>query len=132
MSPDQTPARHRVILIVEDDDALRRMYRTALAIHGFTVEEASDAPDALRLLEQSPPDLVVLDLGLPTMSGVGVRQEIGAHALTRDIPVVVVTGSTQDLSTLDVPCVLRKPISPDELIAAVERCLVSRPPHAGS
>lgn len=121
-----------MILIVEDDGGLRRMYRTALTIAGFDVTEAADAPDALRLLEESPPDLVVLDLGLPTMSGVSVRQEIGAHALTREIPVVVVTGSTADLSTLNVPCILRKPVSPDELIEAVERCLVSRSPHAGA
>jgi DNA-binding response OmpR family regulator len=115
---------HR-ILIVEDDDDLRRLYRAALALAGFEVHDVAVGMDALRRIEQEAPDLVVLDLLLPDMSGVVVRQEIAAQAHTRDIPIVIVTGSTVDLGQLEVPCVLRKPVSPEELVRVVRECLTT-------
>jgi two-component system phosphate regulon response regulator PhoB len=117
-------ARHR-ILVVEDDPAVRRMYRTALGFAGFTVVEAEDGLSALQQLEDRAPDLVILDLMLPTVSGLIVQQEIAAHAHTRDIPIVIVTGSEMNLDDLAVPCVLRKPVSPDQLLNTVESCLNS-------
>jgi CheY-like chemotaxis protein len=117
-------ARQR-ILVVEDDPAVRRMYRTALGFGGFIVVEAEDSLSALQQLDEQTPDLVILDLMLPTISGLIVQQEIAAHAHTRDIPVVIVTGSDMNLDDLDVPCVLRKPVSPDQLVTAVQSCLRS-------
>ena len=113
----------KTILIVEDDDDLRRMLRTALMIAGFTVEEASDGAAALYRIHHQPPDLIVLDLSLPTVSGLIVHQEIAAHAHTRQIPVVIVTGSDMNLDHLEVPCVLRKPIDPEKLVSTVRECL---------
>jgi twitching motility two-component system response regulator PilH len=110
-------------LVVEDDAPLRAMYRTALRMAGFYVNEASNGLEALRALDSDPPDLVVLDLGLPIVSGYAVRTEIAAHSHTRNIPVVVVTGTEPD-TPLDVPCLLRKPVSPEALVAAVNKCLV--------
>ena len=124
-----TPLR---ILIVEDDEQLRQLYRTTLSLAGFDVRQAGDGLQALREIDRDPPDLIVLDLGLPNVSGFGVQQEIAAHAHTRDIPVVVVTGSTLDLNDLNVPCVLRKPVAPDDLVAAVRRCVASGGPGVGS
>jgi two-component system response regulator MprA len=115
--------RAKRILIVEDDADLRRLFRTALAIHGYDVEEAGDGLEALRLIENEPPDLVVLDLMLRALDGVSVQQELAARTLTSHIPVVIVTGSDLDLSSLEVACVLRKPVMPDELVATVRRCL---------
>ena len=106
----------RIILVVEDDAPLRAMYRTALRMAGFYVNEASNGLEALRALDSDPPDLVVLDLGLPIVSGYAVRTEIAAHSHTRNIPVVVVTGTEPD-APLDVPCLLRKPVSPEALVA---------------
>jgi two-component system cell cycle response regulator DivK len=113
------------VLIVEDDPDLRRMYRAALALVGFEVIEAHDGLSALHVLEQRTADLVILDLMLPTLDGFTVQQEIAAHAGTRDIPILVVTGSTLPLDDLKVPCILRKPVSPDDLVGAVRRCLAS-------
>ena len=113
------------ILVVEDDPAVRRMYRTALGFAGFTVVEAEDGLTALQHLDERAPDLVILDLMLPTVSGLIVQQEIAAHPHTRDIPIVVVTGSEMNLDDLPVPCVLRKPITPDELVNTVQYCLGS-------
>jgi DNA-binding response OmpR family regulator len=115
----------QMVLIVEDDSAARRMYRTALGFAGFDIIEAEDGISALRSLDQYPVDVVVLDLMLPTLSGLAVQQEIAAHAHTRNTQVVIVTGSSMSLDHIDVSCVLRKPISPDRLIDAVRGCLTS-------
>ena len=104
------------------------MYRTALTLAGFDVYEVAVGIDALRYIDQESPDLIVLDLMLPDISGVVIRQEIAAHAHTRSIPIIIVTGSAMDLASLDVPCVLRKPVTPDELVTAVESCLMSGAP----
>ena len=115
----------KLILVVEDDDELRQYYRQALTFAGFEVEQARDGLSALYRIDADPPDLVVLDLGLPKVSGLTVQQEVAANALTRHIPIVVVTGSPADLDELKVPCILRKPVRGDQLVDAVRRCLTS-------
>lgn len=125
-------ADQQTVLVVEDDDDLRSIFRSALALAGFAVQEAADGFDALRRLDSNPPDLVVLDLSLPIISGYIVQQEIAANAHTRRIPIVIVTGSNDDLSHLDVACVLRKPVHSTELIRTVRRCLASGAPLASA
>ena len=115
----------RRILVVEDEEDLRQLYRVSLTLAGYDVEEAADGLEALRRLDEAPPDLVVLDLMLPFIGGAAVHQEIASHVLTRDIPVVIITGAVTDLSDLNVACILRKPITPDELVRAVRDCLLS-------
>lgn len=117
--------RRQTILIVEDDEDLRRLFRTALSLAGFDVIEAGDGMEALRWIDHSPPDLVILDLMLPRLSGLAVQQELAAQAVTREIPIVVITGSTITEGELQVACFLRKPVSPDQLIDAVRNCLAS-------
>jgi DNA-binding response OmpR family regulator len=117
--------RRRRILIVEDDEDLRSLFRISLTLAGYDVQEAGDGLEALRQIDHSPPDLVVLDLMLPFLGGIVVQQEIATHVFTRDIPVVIITGSAKDLSGLDVACVLRKPVMPHELVRTVETCLVN-------
>jgi two-component system alkaline phosphatase synthesis response regulator PhoP len=109
------------ILVVEDEERLRRFYRTALQFAGFQVEEAGDGLHALRLIDERPPDLVVLDLMLPTVSGQVVQQELG-RAHTRHIPIVIVTGTTEPV---EGSCVLRKPVTPEQLVDTVRSCLGS-------
>ncbi len=113
------------ILVVEDDTELRRMFRTVLSMSGYDVEEAGDGVEALRLIDNHLPDLIVLDLVLRALDGLSVQQELASRALTRQIPIVIVTGSTIDTASLDVACVLRKPVMPDELIRTVKQCLGS-------
>jgi two-component system, OmpR family, phosphate regulon response regulator PhoB len=119
------------ILVVEDDAELRRIWQLTLTLEGFDVEVAGDGQEALYRLEDRRPDLVVLDLGLPVLSGIVVRQEIAARALTRDIPVVVVTGSVADPASLDVDCVIHKPVTPEALIRVVRQCLHIGTPGVG-
>jgi Response regulator containing CheY-like receiver, AAA-type ATPase, and DNA-binding domains len=123
-------SKQRVVLIVEDDFGLRRMWRLALSFAGFEILEAGDGIEALYLVEQNRPDIVVLDLGLPKLDGISVVQEIAAHAYSRHIPIVVVTSSTQDLTHIDVSCILRKPVTPETVEAAIRKCLQSGAPGA--
>lgn len=123
--------RNKRILIVEDDADLRRLFRTALSLAGYDVEEAGDGLDALRLIESRLPDLVVLDLVLRSLDGVSVQQEMAARAITSRIPIVIVTGSDIPTDALPVACVLRKPVMPDTLIATVKKCLHAGAPTAG-
>jgi CheY-like chemotaxis protein len=118
-------SERQTILVVEDDEDLRRLFRTALILAGFDVIEAGDGLEALLRIDQSPPDLVVLDIVLPRLSGIAVQQEIAAQAVTRQIPIVVITGSNLEPDAMQVACFLRKPVSPEQLVEAVERCLAA-------
>jgi CheY-like chemotaxis protein len=120
------------ILVVEDDADLRRMFRTALAMSGYEVEEAGDGVDALRLIDNRVPDLIVLDLVLRSLDGVSVQQELAARAITRHVPVVIVTGSSIDTDSLEVACVLRKPVQPDELVRTVRQCMTAGSAASGA
>jgi DNA-binding response OmpR family regulator len=115
----------KTVLIVEDDVDLRRMFRTALALAGYDVLEAGDGLDAIRTLDTNSVAAVILDLGLPFIDGASVRQEIAAHAHTRHVPVIVVTGQPGPHDGLDAACVLRKPVSPDRLVYVVKTCIAS-------
>lgn len=93
-------------------------------MRGFNVEAASDGLEALELVEEGPrPSLVVLDLIMPRVSGLAVAQELRAHTETHDVPILLVTGSTEPIDESVFTEVLHKPVDPNALAAAVERCL---------
>ena len=118
------PAK-QTILIVEDDDDLRHIFRTTLTLAGYDVMEAGDGLEALRKIDRDPPDLVLLDIMLPHMNGLVVQQEIVAHVLTKETPIVIITGSAADLEHTGAACILRKPVSPDQLVTTVRQCLAA-------
>ncbi|HET9266397.1 MAG TPA: response regulator [Vicinamibacterales bacterium] len=119
------------VLLVDHDSERRRMYRTALTLAGLEVHDAGDGLDALRQIDQTTPEIIVLDLVLPDISGLDLRQEIAAHAHTRDIPLVIVTDGL-DPGMLNAPCVLRRPVSPEQLVSTVLSCLSSGAPGLSS
>jgi len=115
---------HRLLLLVEDDLHLREFYAMTLrSAGGYDVRVANDGFEALHLIESTKPELIVLDLGLPRVSGGDVLAELDANAATRDIPVVVVTGSEEPADYQNVACRLRKPVDSTQLLTAVRRCL---------
>ena len=118
------PLWAKTILLVEDNDDLRQMFADALRFAGFVVVQASDGLQALRILENDRPDLLVLDIVLPSVDGLSIRDEILAHTDTKDIPIVIVTGSAETFShRLRNDCVLRKPVLPDQLVKTVRACM---------
>jgi type II secretory ATPase GspE/PulE/Tfp pilus assembly ATPase PilB-like protein/CheY-like chemotaxis protein len=79
------------ILLVDDEDALRRVMRDLLARDGYEVVEARTGVEALDQVDRHAPDVVVLDLNLPGMDGYSVLAELRSRPATRDIPVIVLT-----------------------------------------
>jgi CheY-like chemotaxis protein len=114
------PRRPARVLVVEDDDDVRQIYSHWLRVSGFEVTEAGDGTDAMEMINGGAvPDVIVLDLMLPTLDGAAVRHELAARAETARIPVIVITALMSDVSALNVASVLRKPVTFESLVAAV-------------
>ncbi|MGH7584718.1 MAG: ATPase, T2SS/T4P/T4SS family [Gemmatimonadales bacterium] len=79
------------VLLVDDEDNLRKVMRDLLERDGFDVAEARDGVEALAQADRNAPDVIVLDLNLPGLSGYDVLQRLRAHPATARIPVVVLT-----------------------------------------
>src|SRR5262249_60354357 len=77
-----------VVLIVDDEVQIRRFLRAGLELDGFTVQEAETGGDALRWATLKPPDLVILDLGLPDMDGAEVLERLRAWS---SVPIIVLS-----------------------------------------
>jgi DNA-binding response OmpR family regulator len=110
--------RHR-ILIVDEDAAVRQLFRTVLALAGFDVETTADGLSALRSIDEGRPDLVVLDLALPRLDGGTVIRELRANHYTWSIPVIIVTGADDEFAVSKAAGILRKPCSPEQLLRVV-------------
>ena len=124
MGAESTPSRR--ILIVDDDRALRLALSTLLADAGHQIESAGDGPEALTLLHDRPFDIVLLDIGLPSMSGL----DLLARARALDPPPLVIMMTADDTPQSLVEAVkrqayryIRKPFPMDRLIDSVQRLI---------
>ena len=121
----ETPHKRRIML-VEDDAWIRTFLRDVLSDAGFQVSEAADGRTALRMCRENPPDLVLLDLAMPELTGREVLQELRRSRRTRHVPVLVISAYTLVLSREEaqgVAGVLRKPLVVDELLEEIRRVL---------
>jgi DNA-binding response OmpR family regulator len=82
----------RTVLLVEDSEPVRDAYSILLEESGYAVVTAADAPAALRVVAETHPDLVLLDLGLPGVDGLHVVRAMKADAATAAVPVLALTG----------------------------------------
>jgi two-component system phosphate regulon response regulator PhoB len=123
------------ILVVDDDQRVRTVVSWQLEADGFAVTEAGDGATALDRIERDRPDLVVLDLSLPGISGLDVLRRVrGAEGAATPLPVIVLSGrsgETDRIIGLDLGAddYLVKPFSPGELAARVRSVL--RRTHPG-
>ena len=85
--------RKKRILIVEDDPDVMQLYRALLEKNGYEVITANYSLPALFSVVRKPPDLILADLDMPQMNGLEMIGQFKGHDDTRDIPIVVVTGS---------------------------------------
>lgn len=81
----------KTILLVEDNDFIRNMYQLKLSKSGFTVVEASDGAMALEKLKTLKPDLILLDLMMPNVSGIEVLKNLHKQTIVPALPVIVLT-----------------------------------------
>ena len=120
------------ILVVDDENDIRRFLCMALEDAGFQVESAADGHEALEKVKQNPPDLISLDLVMPKKSGARFYQDIQRNKEWSKIPVIIVTGHAHDdlgktdfeELTMSGPGIyLEKPVKPDNYVAAVRKML---------
>jgi DNA-binding response OmpR family regulator len=117
------------VLVVEDDDELRRLIRSALADEGYVAIEAADGAAALAVCAERDPDVILLDLLLPRLGG---QAFVDAHrrGLGR-AKIIVTSGATtggEASARMRAAVFLSKPFGLDQVLSAVKRVL--RPPTA--
>jgi two-component system, OmpR family, phosphate regulon response regulator PhoB len=125
-----------LVLVVEDETALVTMLRYNLEKEGFRVCEAPDGEEALTVLAERNPDLVLLDWMLPVLSGLEVCRQIRRKPRTRDLPVIMLTARGEEADRVrglntGADDYLAKPFSLPELMARVKALLRrARPPQS--
>lgn len=115
------------MLLVEDDRDVREVFREALRLEGLDVRTAPDGLTALWQIEQNPPDVLILDLELPRVTGLDILRDLNSRPNAGAMPVVVVTGTDWSV-TSPVFATVRKPIAPDALVDVVTRALMQGGP----
>jgi DNA-binding response OmpR family regulator/tetratricopeptide (TPR) repeat protein len=121
------------ILIAEDNERLAAMLRSFLESLGHEVESKTDGGAAFATLEAAPPDLLILDLKLPVMSGVEVLQRVKKKAELQKVPIIVMTGAyrgeqyARAAAKLGVKAYLEKPFTRGAFLAAVDSALPQAP-----
>jgi two-component system OmpR family response regulator len=117
----------KTILVCEDDPSLRLLFRLAIEQRGHRVVDAGDGGAAIALARSARPDLVVVDMNLPDLSGVEVVRILRTDA-PRSMPILMATGSVQPDDRMaaedaGVDSFLAKPFTITELVDEIERLL---------
>jgi CheY-like chemotaxis protein len=119
------------VLLVEDNETIRRAFALLLEESGYSVRQASTGQEALAEARANPPDLVLMDLGLPDLNGLDVTRKLKADPLTASSLVIAITGralETDQAACLEAGCVgyLAKPIDTNLLLRKLPEYLASR------
>jgi DNA-binding response OmpR family regulator len=115
----------RTILLVDDDALMRRSLAFHLEQAGYQVQTAANAEDALEIVRHSPPNLVLLDIGLPGMDGLDALRQMKAH---QDLPVIFITARRRELDEvvgleLGADDYITKPFDVDVVLAHIKAVL---------
>ena len=119
--PDERPP---LVLLVEDDRDTREMYSEFLSYSGLRVAEAPSGRRALETAREQCPDVVVTDIAMPGMDGLELSRRLRSSALTREIPIIAVSGNASERAReAGADVVLEKPCPPDYLLHVIEGVL---------
>jgi CheY-like chemotaxis protein len=121
----------KTILVVDDDPDAREYLSTVLQDNGFMTTTANDGAEAIAALEQQVPDLVALDITMPEKSGVAVYRRLKEDEQLKDIPVIIVTGISEEFERFistrrQVPPpegYISKPVDADEFMRKVRELI---------
>jgi CheY-like chemotaxis protein len=116
------------ILVAEDNAVNRELLRELLEARGYTVFEACDGQEALHMIEQAQPELLLLDIGMPALDGFGVIRKIRENPRSALLPVVAVTayamrGDRDKILKSGFDGYLSKPLNPSSLTEELDRLL---------
>ncbi len=117
------------VLVVDDEPAIRRFLRTSLSSQGYFVSEAEDGTTALKMLQRSPADILILDLGLPDINGFDIIERLRGQGSA--VPIIVLSSrgdETGKATALDMGAddYVTKPFGIDELLARLRVALRHR------
>ncbi len=113
------------IYIVEDDPAINEILEDNLQREGYRIHTFTDGEKALDTIMNKPPDLIILDLNLPSMSGIEVCKYVRTNDVTGDIPIIMLTARSEEIDKIigfevGADDYVTKPFSPRELVARVK------------
>ncbi len=122
------------ILVVEDEAAIQELIAINLELAGYRVQRAASAAQALRLMAQALPDLVLLDWMLPGMSGLALARQLRRDERSRHLPIIMLTARDAEQDLIDgleagADDYVSKPFSPRELLARIKAVLRRRAPQ---
>jgi DNA-binding response OmpR family regulator len=114
------------ILVVDDDPVILRLIEVNLDLEGFEVETADRGEDAITRARDSSPDLIILDLMMPEMSGWEIAERLQQDDATKGIPLVFLSARTQDEDRrrgeeLGVAGYVTKPFDPAALVSTIRK-----------
>ncbi len=128
-----TAKEQKRVLVVEDDPWIRSLMADLLAGEGYEVVEAPDGKQGLELASEREPDVILLDLAMPEVSGLDVLHELKSSNPTRDIPVIVVSAYAMLMMGSDArraDGVIQKPFDLADLLAQVQQAVGKREDNA--
>lgn len=117
------------VLLIEDDPMIYRLYQKLFNLEGFEIELAENGQEGLKKLESFHPDILLMDIMMPTMNGIEMLTQVKANPDTKDIPVVVLTNiadmniTQMALSKGAVLCIIKSQTEPTEVINSVKAVL---------
>jgi excisionase family DNA binding protein len=116
-----------LVLVVDDDAKLREFIRVNLEMDGYAVREASNASEGLAALEEEPPDLILLDVMMPGMSGWEMLQRVQEQHGVGTIPVIMFSGQVEvgpeEAVEHGAQAFIGKPVDPQQLIEATKQLI---------
>ncbi len=114
------------VLVIEDFELLQKMYVDILTRFDYDVITADNGRDGLRLATAEHPDIVILDIDLPQMSGIDVLKRLRDQSNTKDLSIMIITSNNhiiQSGAVNQANLTLLKPISPADLVGFVQRLI---------
>ncbi len=128
VATESTNGSAKTVLVVEDNELNMKLFHDLLEVHGYNILQTKDGMDALRLAREQKPDLILMDIQLPEVSGLEVTKWIKEDDDLKSIPVIAVTafamkGDEEKIREGGCEAYIAKPISVTNFLETVQRFL---------